>query len=76
MNRTLAFGVVALAVAACGDRPNAPTSPRAEAPRAARVGAPPPSPLVAVPLPGQCGHDLLVTLPDEIPVDRRNAEDV
>ena len=53
MNRTVAFGVLALAVAACDDRPNAPTSPRAEAPRAARVGAPAPSPLISVPLPGQ-----------------------
>src|SRR5439155_12859440 len=45
--------VLALALAACDDHPKAPNGHRGEAPRAARVGAPAPSPLVPVPLPGQ-----------------------
>ena len=30
----------------------------------------------AIPLPRERGHDLLVALPDEVPVDRRDADDV
>ena len=53
MNRTVTFGALALALAACDNPASPPTSPRGAPPRAAAVAAPAPSPVLAVPLPGQ-----------------------
>ncbi|HYL21283.1 MAG TPA: hypothetical protein VEU74_05965 [Gemmatimonadales bacterium] len=53
MNRIGVFGLAALALVGCDDRLNVPTGRRAETLRAAQVGAPVPSPLIALALPGQ-----------------------
>src|SRR5437867_7073752 len=54
MNRAAIVGVLAtLTLGACAGHPAAPTAPRLGRPSAARAGAPAPSPLVTLPLPGR-----------------------
>ena len=51
MNRIASLVTLSLALAACTDSPQAVIGPAAPAPRADRVTAPAPSPLVTVSLP-------------------------
>ena len=54
MNRAAIVGVLAtLTLGACAGHPAAPTAPSLGRPSAARAGAPAPSPLVTLPLPGR-----------------------
>src|SRR6266699_3413332 len=54
MNRAAIVGVLAtLTLGACAGHPAAPTGPSLGRPSAARAGAPAPSPLVTLPLPGR-----------------------